>query len=86
MIQVKKFNDMQESKDYGEMNKWLKEMDEKIEIIDIKYGVSCYPPDTEYGWHTQYVSGALVIYKTINNKEATKDPTKVSEVAMQKNT
>lgn len=65
MVQVKEFNDMQESKDYDEMNIWLQEMDEKIEIIDIKYGVSCYPPDDKAGWSTQYVSGALIVYNII---------------------
>ena len=68
MIQVKSFNDMQENKDYDEMNKWLAENDKKIEVIDIKYGVSCYPPDDKAGWSTQYVSGALVIYKVLEVK------------------
>lgn len=64
MIQVKEFNNMQESKDYDEMNEWLKEMDSAIEVVDIKYGVSCYPPDDKAGWNAQHFSSALIIYKT----------------------
>jgi len=65
MIQVKVFNDMQENKDYDEVNQWLEDMDNKIEIIDIKYGVSCYPPDDKAGWHAQYTSGCLIVYKLL---------------------
>jgi hypothetical protein len=64
VIQVKPFNDMQVDKDYDEMNKWLSDNYGKIKIVDIKYGVSCYPPDEKAGWNAQYVSGVLVIYET----------------------
>jgi hypothetical protein len=52
VIQVKEIINYQEGQE-AEINKWLKEIDGKIEIVDIKYSVAALPPDIEYGWHTQ---------------------------------
>ena len=63
MIQVKEFNNMQDSKEYDEVNKWLEEKKEEIKVIDIKFGVSCFPPDIDAGWNSQNFSGCLIVYK-----------------------
>jgi hypothetical protein len=63
MIQVKEFLNYQEGQDY-EINKWLKENDGKLEIIDIKYSVGVFQAESSNGYSAQEFSGALIIYKT----------------------
>lgn len=62
MIQVKEFLNYQNGQE-NEINKWLKEMGEKIEVIDIKYSVSTFQNDC------QEFSGALIIYKVLEEKQ-----------------
>lgn len=64
MVQVKEFLNYQNDQE-NQMNTWLKEMDNKIEIIDIKYSVSAFQAEPTYGWNGQEFSGALVIYKVL---------------------
>lgn len=64
MTQVKEFLNYQEGQE-TEINKWLKEQGESIEIIDIKYSVGVFQSDEKAGWLAQEFSGALIIYKTI---------------------
>lgn len=61
MIQVKEFLNYQNDQD-NQINTWLKEMNNKIEIIDIKYSVSAFQTDC------QEFSGALMIYKVLEDK------------------
>lgn len=63
MIQVKEFINEQEGQD-TEINKWLEEHSESIEIIDIKYSVGAFQADEKAGWGSQSFSGVLIIYKT----------------------
>lgn len=70
MIQIKEFLDCRESME-TEVNYWLKEMEGKIEIVDIKYQTTVLPPDVEYGWHTELSNSCLIIYK--EKIKATKD-------------
>lgn len=63
MIQVKEFLNYQEGQD-TEINEWLKEQGENIEIVDIKYSVGVFNTDEKSGWNAQEFSGVLIIYKT----------------------
>ncbi len=72
MIQIKEFLDYREGMEI-KVNEWLKEREGKIKIVDIKYSTTALPPDIEYGWYTELSNSCLIIYKTIANKEATKD-------------
>ena len=63
MIQVKEFINGQEGQD-TEINEWLKENLENIEIVDIKYSIGAFQADEKAGWGSQAFSGALIIYKT----------------------
>lgn len=61
MFQVKEFINYQENQEQ-KVNDWLKEQDDKIEIIDIKYSTSTF--QETFGCHAQEYSGMLIIYKT----------------------
>lgn len=65
MIQVKEFLNYQSGQE-DQMNKWLKEMNGKIDVIDIKYSVSAF--QTDNCGVAQEFSGALVIYKVLEDK------------------
>lgn len=69
MIQVKEFLNYQEGQE-NQINEWLQEMEDSIEVIDIKYSVSAFQTDEKNGWDCKEFSGALIIFKIIGNKEA----------------
>ena len=70
MIQVKEFLNYQEGQEIS-INEWLQEMNNKIEIIDIKYSIGTF--QAIGGYDCSECSGALIIFRIIENKEATKD-------------
>lgn len=70
MIQVKEILNYQEGQE-NKINEWLQEKGDSIEIVDIKYSVGTFQESLAYG-SAQEFSGTLIIYKTIENKEATK--------------
>jgi hypothetical protein len=63
MVQVKEFLNYEEKQE-GEINKWLEEQKDNIEIIDIKYSVGSFEADEKAGWNAQEFSGVLIVYKT----------------------
>jgi hypothetical protein len=63
VIQVKEFLNYQEGQD-NEVNKWLQEKGESIEVIDIKYSVAVFQAEAQNGYNAQEFSGVLIVYKT----------------------
>lgn len=61
MFQVKEFLNYQDGGE--ECNKWLLQMKDAIEVVDIKYSVGVFQSSERYG-SSQEFSGVLVIYKT----------------------
>ncbi|HOQ16640.1 MAG TPA: sporulation protein Cse60 [Defluviitaleaceae bacterium] len=66
MVLVKEFLGYEELQEKT-VNRWLKEKGDSIEIIDIKYSVSCIQSSLETMSPPREFSGILIIYKTKNN-------------------
>jgi hypothetical protein len=48
-----------------DVNDWLKEKGDKVEIVDIKYSIGCFQESNDPRGHSaELVSGVLIIYKT----------------------
>ena len=64
MIQVKEFLNHQEGQE-TDINEWLKDKGDSIEVLNIKYSVGVFQADEKAGWNAQEFSGALIVYKII---------------------
>lgn len=65
MIQVKEFLNYQNSQEET-INKWLS-ANKNIEIVDVKYSVSCFQEDNINGWGSREFSGCLIVYRVKEN-------------------
>jgi len=63
MIQVKEFLNYQSDQE-KQINRWLKENEENIDVIDIKYSVSAFQAEENKGNDADAFSGVLIVYKT----------------------
>ena len=64
MIQVKEFLNHQEGQE-TDINEWLKDKGDSIEVLNIKYSVGVFQADEKAGWNAQEFSGALIVYRII---------------------